>query len=430
MWGQELIPTGDAGSGERRLLCLGTCGRKDGMGRGTECRDWDWTRTWTDRSHQGGAAAGKTGQAKRPEQPREQDRLHSQLPSCRRRRAAPRLSAPALNAEPRKLYTLLPADSTGTGHPGLSMRLQLRQCFLRETLLNLSRRIMNRLSEANGIFAIRLLKLLGQEDPARNVFYSPLSVSSALAMVLLGAKGSTAAQIVQALGLNTEDDIHQGFQSLLTQVHRPGAPFALSIANGLFGEESCQFLSKEQKPVQMMFQKATFPLAHVSEVQAQVLELPYVGPELSMVLVLPDEGVDLSSVGKTLTFGKFQSWTRPEHMKKTKVEVFLPRFKLQEDYDMGSVLQGLGVVDAFHPGKADLSGMLADSNLCVSKFVHKSVVEVNEEGTEAAAVAGMIVVPGCCADSVPRFCADHPFLFFIRHNSTNCLLFCGRFSSP
>ncbi|XP_005398980.1 PREDICTED: serpin B9-like isoform X3 [Chinchilla lanigera] len=380
-----------------------------------------------------------------------------------------------------------------------------------------ARRIMNRLSEANGIFAIRLLKLLGQEDPARNVFYSPLSVSSALAMVLLGAKGSTAAQIVQALGLNTEDDIHQGFQSLLTQVHRPGAPFALSIANGLFGEESCQFLSsfeesclqfyqaeleqlsftkapersrkhintwvskktegkiqqllakdsleedcrlvlinavyfkgrweeqfreyrtrtmpfkisqKEQKPVQMMFQKATFPLAHVSEVQAQVLELPYVGPELSMVLVLPDEGVDLSSVGKTLTFGKFQSWTRPEHMKKTKVEVFLPRFKLQEDYDMGSVLQGLGVVDAFHPGKADLSGMLADSNLCVSKFVHKSVVEVNEEGTEAAAVAGMIVVPGCCADSVPRFCADHPFLFFIRHNSTNCLLFCGRFSSP
>uniref|UniRef100_A0A8C2UNI3 Serpin B8 n=1 Tax=Chinchilla lanigera TaxID=34839 RepID=A0A8C2UNI3_CHILA len=375
---------------------------------------------------------------------------------------------------------------------------------------------MNTLSEANGTFAIRLLKLLGQEDPARNVFYSPLSVSSVLAMVLLGAKGSTAAQMVQALALNTENDIHQGFQSLLTQVHRPGAPFTLSIANGLFGEESCQFLSsfqesclqfyqakleqlsftkdaersrkhinawvsrktegkieellakdsigedcrlvlinavyfkgsweepfeewstrtvpfkinqKEQRPVQMMFQEATFPLAHVSEVQAQVLELPYKGQELSMVLVLPDEGVDLSTVEKSLTFEKFQSWTRPEHMRRTEVQVCLPRFKLEENYHMESVLCGLGVVDVFYSATVDLSGMLADNNLCVSKFVHKSVVEVNEAGTEAAA-ASQCELSFDCARILPAFCADHPFLFFIRHNRTGCLLFCGRFSSP
>uniref|UniRef100_A0A8C2UP27 Serpin B8 n=1 Tax=Chinchilla lanigera TaxID=34839 RepID=A0A8C2UP27_CHILA len=378
--------------------------------------------------------------------------------------------------------------------------------------------IMNTLSEANGAFAIRLLKLLGQNDPERNVFYSPLSVSSALAMVLLGAKGSTAAQIVQALALNTEDGIHQGFQSLLTQVHRPGAPFSLSIANGLFGEKSCKFLSsfqesclqfyqakvkqlpfakapersrkhinawvskktegkihklleknsieadcrlvlinavyfkgrwdkqfresltrtmpfkisqKEQRPVQMMVQSGTFPLAHVSEVQARVLELPYEGQELSMVVVLPDEGVDLSTVEKTLTIEKFQTWTSPEHLNNTKVTVLLPRFKLQEDYDMGSGLQDIGVVDAFHPGKTDLSGMLAESNVCVSTFLHKSVVEVKEEGTEAAAATSSVVVFGCKLEvSVSRFCADQPFLFFIRHNSTNSLLFCGRFSSP
>ncbi|XP_013377280.1 PREDICTED: serpin B9-like isoform X4 [Chinchilla lanigera] len=376
--------------------------------------------------------------------------------------------------------------------------------------------IMNTLSEANGAFAIRLLKLLGQEDPARNVFYSPLSVSSALAMLLLGAKGRTAAQIVQALAFNTEDDIHRGFQSLLTQVHRPGAPFSLSIANRLFGEESCKILSsfqesclqfyqaeleqlsftkdaersrehinawvssktkgkieellakdsigedcrlvlinavyfkgsweepfeewstrtvpfkinqKEQRPVQMMFQEATFPLAHVSEVQAQVLELPYKGQELSMVLVLPDEGVDLSTVEKSLTFEKFQSWTRPEHMRRTEVQVCLPRFKLEENYHMESVLCGLGVVDVFYSATVDLSGMLADNNLCVSKFVHKSVVEVNEAGTEAAA-ASQCELSFDCARILPAFCADHPFLFFIRHNRTGCLLFCGRFSSP
>ncbi|XP_004628458.1 serpin B9-like isoform X2 [Octodon degus] len=374
---------------------------------------------------------------------------------------------------------------------------------------------MNPLSEANGTFAIRLLKLLGQEDPARNVFFSPVSISSALGMVLLGAKGSTAAQIAEVLALNAQRDIHLGFQSLLTQVRRPGAPFSLSIANRLFGEESCQFLSpfqqscqnyyeaeleqlpfikapersrkhinawvstktagkieellaqnsidefcrlllinavyfkgtwketflkqstrtvpfkmnKEQRPVQMMFQKDTFPWAHVSEVPAQVLELPYQGQELSMVLVLPDEGVDLSTVEKTLTLEKFQTWTSPEHMKRTDVQVSLPRFKLQEDYDMVSVLQGLGVVDVFDPHKADLSGMLADRNLCVSMFVHKSVVEVNEEGTEAAA-ASACKIGYCCARYWKVFCADHPFLFFIRHNKTNSLLFCGRFSSP
>ncbi|XP_004628451.2 serpin B9-like [Octodon degus] len=379
--------------------------------------------------------------------------------------------------------------------------------------------IMNPLSEANGAFAIRLLKLLGQEDPARNVFFSPVSISSALGMVLLGAKGSTAAQIAEVLlALNAEDDIHSGFQSLLTQVHRPGALHSLCIANRLFGEESYKFLSsfqesclkfyqaeleqlsfvkdpkksrkhinawvskktggkiekllarnsidkacrlvlinavyfkgwwekpfvksitrempfkinqKEQRLVQMMFRRDTLPWSRVSEEGVQVLELPYQGQELSMVVVLPDEGVDLSTVEKALTFEKFQTWTSPEHMKRTEVRVSFPRFKLQENYAMDSVLQSLGVLDVFDQDKADLSGMSADSELYLSKFVHKSVVEVSEEGTEAAAaVAGYIVFGSRCRFSVPLFCADHPFLFFIKHSRSSSLMFCGRFSSP
>ncbi|XP_004628455.1 serpin B9-like [Octodon degus] len=375
---------------------------------------------------------------------------------------------------------------------------------------------MNTLSEANGAFAICLLKLLGQDDSAHNVFFSPVSISSALGMVLLGAKGSTATQMAQALALDTEEDIHSGFQLLLAQVHRPGALYSLSTANRLFGEESCQFLSpfqqsclksyqaeleqlpfakapessrrhinawvstktqdkikellaknatdgvcrlvltsavyfkgrweeqfeksstseipfkinqKEQRPVQMMFQEATFPWAHVSEEGVQVLELPYQGRELSTVVVLPDEGVDLSTVEKALTFEKFQTWTSPEHMMRIEVQVYFPRFKLQEEYNMVSVLRALGVVDAFVQGKADLSGMSADSDLCLSKFVHKSVVEVNKEGTEAAAASACDVTLKCSM-SGPEFCADRPFLFFIRHNRTSSLLFCGRFSSP
>uniref|UniRef100_A0A286XDE9 Serpin domain-containing protein n=1 Tax=Cavia porcellus TaxID=10141 RepID=A0A286XDE9_CAVPO len=180
----------------------------------------------------------------------------------------------------------------------------------------------------------------------------------------------------------------------------------------------------------MMFQGGKFPWAHVSEVQAQVLELPYVGQELSMVIVLPDEGVDLSTVEKSLTFEKLQTWTRPGQMERTEVEVFLPRFKLGENYNMVPVMQALGVVDAFQQGKADLSGMVVDSELCLSKFVHRSVVEVNEVGTEAVVVTAVMVIPGCCEKSLRMFCADHPFLFFIRHSATHSLLFCGRFASP
>ncbi|XP_014590184.1 serpin B9 isoform X1 [Equus przewalskii] len=375
---------------------------------------------------------------------------------------------------------------------------------------------MDVLSEANGSFAFCLLKILGQDNPSHNVFYSPVSISSALAMVFLGAKGNTAAQMAQVLSLNTEKDIHQGFQSLLTEVNKPGTQYLLRTANRLFGEKSCEFFptfkescvrfyhaeleqlsfakaaeqsrkhintwvskktegkiqellpgnsidaqtrlvlvnaiyfkgkwkeqfdktntsempfkinQKEQKPVQMMFQEATFKLAYIKEVQAQVLELPYVGEELSMIILLPDEDVGLDSVEKNLTFEKFTAWTKPDCMKSTEVEVLLPRFTLEEEYDMESVLQRLGMLDAFEQGKADFSAMSAERDLCLSKFVHKSFVEVNEEGTEAAAASAILVVE-CCVEFGPRFCADHPFLFFIRHNKTNSILFCGRFSSP
>ncbi|KAM4815900.1 serpin B9-like [Urocitellus parryii] len=374
---------------------------------------------------------------------------------------------------------------------------------------------MDSLSKANGTFACQVLKMLCQDRPSQNVFFSPLSISSALAMVLLGAKGNTKVQMAQALSLNTEEDIHKGFQMLLTQVNKPGSKYFLTTANRLFGEKTCDFLStfkesclqfyhaelellsfaeateesrehintwvsketkgkiqvllppdsideqarlvlvnaiyfkgtwdepfdktctrempfkinqKEEKPVQMMCQEAYFNIGYVNEVHTQVLELPYASKELSMIILLPDDGVLLSLVENNLTFDKFIAWTKPASMKNIDVEVLLPRFKLQEDYDMESVLQRLGMVDAFQQGQADLSAMSTETDLCLSKVVHKSVVEVNEEGTEAAAVTGEEME--YCSAYLRRFRADHPFLFFIRHNQTNTLLFCGRVSSP
>ena len=135
-------------------------------------------------------------------------------------------------------------------------------------------------------------------------------------------------------------------------------------------------------------------------------------------------------VENNLTFEKLTAWTKPEFMNRTEFHVYYPKFQLQEDYDMNSLLQHLGILNVFDGSKADLSGMSTKENLCLSNFVHKCVVEVNEEGTEAAAATAGKTIQ-CCLGSYPQtFCADHPFLFFIMHSTTNSILFCGRFSSP
>ncbi|VTJ57127.1 Hypothetical predicted protein [Marmota monax] len=187
--------------------------------------------------------------------------------------------------------------------------------------------------------------------------------------------------------------------------------------------------AEESRPVEMMWQKANFNYIYISEAQTQVLELPYAGKELSMIILLPDEDVDLRVVENSLTFEKFIDWTEAASLQNIEVKVFIPRFKLQGDYVMEPVLQRLGMVDVFQEGQADLSAMSTETDLCLSKFVHKSVLEVNEEGTEAVAGSDIHDMDDCFS-YLPYFTADHPFLFFIRHNETNTLLFCGRFSSP
>ncbi|XP_059266073.1 serpin B8-like isoform X2 [Mustela nigripes] len=374
---------------------------------------------------------------------------------------------------------------------------------------------MDDLYEANGSFAINLLKMLGEEDSSRNVFFSPLSISSALAMVFMGAKGNTAAQMSQALCLNRGGEIHQGFRSLLKEVNKSGTQYLLRTANRLFGEKTCDFLpafrescqefyqaeleelsfaedteasrrhindwvtektegkiseilgagtvdpltklvlvnaiyfkgkwneqfdrkytrgmpfkvNQEKKTVQMMFKQAKFKTGYVAEAHTQVLELPYAGQELSLVVLLPDDDTELAVVEKALTYEKFRDWTNPEKMTKDKVQVFLPRLKLEESYDLESFLRSLGMTDAFEEAKADFSGMSAKKNVPVSKVAHKCFVEVNEEGTEAAG-ATAVVRNARSIRHEPRFCADHPFLFFITHRSTSSILFCGRFCSP
>ncbi|XP_010883988.3 leukocyte elastase inhibitor-like isoform X1 [Esox lucius] len=411
---------------------------------------------------------------------------------------------------------------------------------------------MSSVSVANTNFSLDLFKKITEKKKTGNVFYSPLSISSALAMVSLGARGNTATQMSEVLCLvkadrpkeaypgqlqkvqkyqlphalkslhlhKAKDDVHVSFSKLMGELNKEGAPYKLSLANRLYGEQSYKFVEtflhdtkkhynaeleavdfksnaetarqnintwvekqtadkikdllpkgivddltrlvlvnaiyfkgnwekkfketstkdvqfrlnkNESKPVKMMHQKAKFPLTFIPEANCQILELPYVGNQLSMLIMLPNEIEDgttgLEKLEKELTYDNFVDWTKPDMMDLVEVQVGLPKFKLEESLDMKETLVSMGMIDAFDHSRSDFSGMSPNNDLVLSKVVHKAFVEVNEEGTEAAAATAAIMMMRC-ALRTPTFFADHPFLFFIRHNPTQSILFYGRYSSP
>ncbi|CAI5780098.1 Hypothetical predicted protein [Podarcis lilfordi] len=183
----------------------------------------------------------------------------------------------------------------------------------------------------------------------------------------------------------------------------------------------------QSKNVPMMNKEGEFNVAYIQNPSLQILELPYDKNEMSMFILLPDKKGGAHQVEKELTYAKFQEWTSSKNMQKQKVDIYVPKFKLEETYELNKLLVALGMTDVFTRGKADLSGMSGSKNLFVSKAIHKSYVVVNEEGTEAAAATGV----GVSTTSMPvQIRADHPFIFLIRNNKTQSILFLGRYNSP
>lgn len=379
---------------------------------------------------------------------------------------------------------------------------------------------MEQLSSANSLFALELFRTLNESNPTGNIFFSPFSISSALAMVFLGTKGSTAAQLSKTFHFDSVEDVHSRFQSLNAEVSKRGAAHTLKLANRLYGEKTYNFLpefltstqkmygadlapvdfqhasedarkeinqwvkgqtegkipellavgvvdsmtklvlvnaiyfkglweekfmkqdttdapfrlnKKNTKSVKMMYQKKKFFFGYISDLKCKVLEMPYQGGELSMLILLPedieDESTGLKKIEEQITLEKLREWTKRENLENIDVHVKLPRFKIEESYILNSNLGRLGLQDLFNSSKADLSGMSGSRDLFISKIVHKAFVEVNEEGTEAAATTAGIAT-FCMLLPEEEFTADHPFVFFIRHNPTANVLFLGRVCSP
>lgn len=375
---------------------------------------------------------------------------------------------------------------------------------------------------------------LGKENEEWNLFFSPYSISTALAMTYAGARGDTEAQMAKALHFPQADlfksgslmnrtilppwsreRLHNTFAQLGKELNGEGTErgYELHVANALWGQKGYEFLpeflsltqkhygaglqevdficaaeparldinkwvegktnqkikdlipsgvlnsltrlvltnaiyfkgdwkhqfqerfTKEApfyvtagKTVQapLMLQRKEYNYAEPDDVQ--ILELPYKSGQLSMIVFLPKTRDGLEKMEKSLTPGKLTDYLKK--LRTTDVIVHLPKFKLTSEFSLKKILSALGMPDAFSPLKADFSGMTKKEKLFISAVLHKAFVDVNEEGTEAAAATGVVV--GTTSVQMPpkEFRADHPFLFLIRDNRSESILFMGRLTNP
>jgi serpin B len=391
--------------------------------------------------------------------------------------------------------------------------------------------------KGNNEFALELYAKL--RDREGNLFFSPYSISTALAMTYAGAQGETESQMAGVLHFPTRQDEpkvtlsepneksitataweHKRFSSafgkIIKDLNAGGekGKYELRVANALWGQKGYGFLKefleliksdydgclnevdfvtaaeaarktindwvenqtnsriknlipegvldsmtrlvltnaiyfkgnwarqfKKEKTqnapftlldgnkvdVPMMNQTADFNYIQTDSFQG--LELPYVNDELSMIILLPKNSNGLPELEGTVTINNLSKWLN--ELRKREVIVFVPKFKMTSQFGLADVLKAMGMTNAFVPDVADFSGINGKRDLFISAVIHKAYVDVNEEGTEAAAATGIVMkLTSMGPTQTPVFRADHPFLFVIRDNHSGSILFVGRVMNP
>jgi serpin B len=175
-----------------------------------------------------------------------------------------------------------------------------------------------------------------------------------------------------------------------------------------------------------MMRDSFYGVAHAQFEGFAMLELPYLGGEIAMLILLPDRHDGLAAVEARLTGEALSDWI--SQMKPAAVDIRLPKFRIKWRDDLKAALRTLGITDAFNPEAADLGPMNTSSEpLFVDAVYHQGFIDVDEQGTEASASTAVAVA---AAAEPPKFHADRPFLFIIREHTTGALLFIGRLMQP
>ena len=370
---------------------------------------------------------------------------------------------------------------------------------------------------SNNQFAFDLYRQLSTSHGDRapdNLFFSPYSISTALATVYAGARDPTAEEMAKTLHIAMpQGDVSSAFQSLLATLptgNQRGCQ--LTVANRLWGQQGYAFsepflkitrdqfgaeLAKvdfgqpeavcralnawaEEKTAGKIKQIAgpdtinnnlRFVLTNAVYFKGQwsdkfeefatrrapfhvdgtinvammhqtadclygvsngvtIIEKTYRGKNIAMMILLPKEGPEaLNGLERLLSPEKLKDWS--SHLQKQSVRVYLPRFKLETSVDLDGLLRSMGMARVFHADQADLSGISGGKEpLWLGAVLHRAFVNVDEEGTEAAAVSGVMGCFGGPPLQIPMFRADHPFVFLIRDTRTGNILFVGRVMKP
>ncbi|MCK9578862.1 MAG: serpin family protein [Methanoregula sp.] len=376
---------------------------------------------------------------------------------------------------------------------------------------------------ASNQFAFDLYsKIQKSENEDRNIFFSPFSISSALAITYEGAKGKTADEIRSVFHFPSDTaTLRKGYAGLDAIINSGDAAYSLRTANALWAEKTYPFLSEYTGTAEQYYGAKTTNLDFIGQPEAsritinqwveeqtndkikdllpagtidpitrlvitnaiyfkgtwvkqfdtertsdedfrtasgktvrvpmmqrtdedavyryvenddlQLLAMPYEhasGRELSMAVLLPKEDslAPLEASLGTETFSDLQ-----QSATSRRVMVYFPKFTLKTKYErMAETLAAMGMPTAF-TANADFSGMDGKSNLLISDVIHQAYVDVNEEGTEAAAATAVVMKLAAAPmepEPIPVFRADHPFIFFIQDNETGAILFMGQVTDP
>jgi len=375
---------------------------------------------------------------------------------------------------------------------------------------------ITQVTTASNQFAVAMYQYINEQpDQAdKNVFFSPYSLSTAMAMLYAAAEGETKQQIQKTFYYPSMDILNPNSAALYNQFNKPNPNYDLSTVNNLWmqqgltpnkayvdtvqryyggnvtnldlqnsSETSRQTINKtiakhtkqmipellpkgsiksdtvtvltnavyfkgywqmpfsqtstSNKPfypfngqstdVKTMYQQAD--LSYTEDEQVQVIQLPYKGDYLSMLVILPKakDAAAMQQLVKGLTPDKLKSWAIDAKIEEVKLS--LPKFKLQEDYKMKPLLIDMGMPIAFTK-QSDFSLFNVDLPLFVDSVIHKAVIEVDEKGTEAAAATGIVVAIESASAPPVAFKADHPFVFMIKDNKTDAILFLGQVNKP
>jgi serpin B len=191
-------------------------------------------------------------------------------------------------------------------------------------------------------------------------------------------------------------------------------------------EQPFQLTAERKVKVPTMARTAKFP--YLDGDTFQVVELPYAGKDLSMLVLLPKKADGLPELEKALTAQKLAEWHGK--LREAEVLVYLPKFKMTGAFELKEVLKAMGMERAFDRNRADFSGMNGGHDLFIQNVIHQAFVDVNEEGTEAAGATAVVMGLGGPPPRPVPFRADHPFVFLVRDNRSGSVLFLGRVADP